>query len=74
MPANKQDYNNPQLPRSIKGGEGGGTHSQIKQKLLKLSANHAVKYHNAACALGRLLTVAKRPTSATGAAECSHCR
>ena len=37
-------------------------------------ANHTVKYHQAACTMGRPLTIAKGLTLATGATECTPCR
>ena len=33
LQTNKQDYNNAQLPRDVKGGEGGGKQSQTNQQL-----------------------------------------
>ena len=61
MTANMQDYNNPQLPRYLKGGEGGKTHSQTNQQT-EHSANHTVKYHQAEHRMVRLLTIAKQVT------------
>jgi len=73
MTANMQDYNNPKLPRCIKGGEGGWTQFHTNQELNTLLTTQQ-NYSQAAHAMGRPLTAAKDLTIETTAAECTHHR
>ena len=56
----------------IMGGEGQGTQTHTNAPLQR-SANHTLKYCQAARVMSRLLTVAKGYTLATRAAERTHC-
>ena len=67
-----QDYNNPQLPSYIMGGEGGGMQSQTNQQL-NAQLTTQLNCSRAAHTMDRPLTVAKGLTLATLAAGYTHC-
>ena len=73
--SNKENHQNQGMTKIIiiiMGGEGQGTqtHTNVPQQR---SANHTLKYCQAARVMSRPLTVAKGYTLATRAAERTHC-
>ena len=74
--SNKENHQNQGMTKIIiiiiMGGEGRGTQTHTNAPLQR-SANHTLKYCQAARVKSRSLTVAKGYTLATRAAECTHC-